>query len=117
MVFELFTKLRRTFLPRISLRKNGQIGINEPAAQKYYLKEECYAQLYYDKNIKTIGIKNFYGQKAEGSVKIRRRKSGADISAKAFCKYYNIDTSKAKTFWPVYDSEINMIILKEKEQS
>jgi len=95
----------------VSIHKNGQIAFNSRAIQGFSLDRFKYADLYFDKTTRRIGIQ-LTNTKGIGSRKITILNNYALISSKGFCKHFGIDTPKAKQFEPQYDKTRKMIIIK-----
>lgn len=115
--FQKFTKTGRSYIPRVSIRSSGQLGISSGAVKRYNLEQYDYAILYYDDKNKVIGIKPI-NEPEEGALKIRKPSVSYDISAKSFFDRYEIPYEETKQYKAEWDSEYDMIIVKinmEKE--
>jgi len=109
MAFERFIQTGKSYKPKISIRANGQIGLNQGSIEKFKLNKYKYAVLFFDRETKRIGIKPTNTEE-EGICKLQIRKSNAAISGKAFLDYYSIDYSKTKRYEAVWDEKEKMII-------
>ncbi len=113
MPFEKFTQTGRSYKPKISIRSNGQIGLNQGAIERFKLNEYKYAILFFDGESDRIGIK-LTNTEEEGICKLQVRKSNAAISGKAFLDYYSIDYSKTTRYEAVWDEKEKMIVVTIK---
>lgn len=118
MSYEKFTKTRaRGYYPKASIWGKGQIGFNQGAVGKYELEKFDYVVLFYDKEIKKIGVK-FTNEKEEGIIKIVKRPgSGMSFSAKAFLDFYDIDYLKNKKYSITHDKENNLYVLNSSNET
>lgn len=96
--FEKFTKQRRTFKPKISIRKRGQLGFNSGAINKFDLNRFDYAVMYISKERDRIAIRFTNDQDEEGAVKIMKRPGNFAFSGKAFFNCYDIDVETTRSF-------------------
>ena len=111
MAFEKFTLKGKSFRPKISLRKNGHIGFNQAAIEKFSMTRYDYAVLFYDRENKKIGIK-LTNDAEEGACKLKVKETNAYVAAKAFLDYYGIDYSKRQTQRSdvALDEELQMLV-------
>lgn len=115
--FEKFTKQGRTFKPKISIRKRGQMGFNSGAINKFGLDKFDYAVMYISKNRDRIAIKFTNNQDEEGAVKIMKRPGNFSFSGKAFFDCYDIDVESTRNYaaeW-LADDQAAMIRIKESD--
>ncbi|RJQ78953.1 MAG: hypothetical protein C4519_11430 [Desulfobacteraceae bacterium] len=113
--FELFKEHGRSFNPKISIRKRGQIGFNNGAINRCNLDKYGYVKLYYNKDAKMIAFKFTNDPKEEGAIKIQKRPSNYFFSGKSFLDYYSINYSETETFdldWDE-DRKVAMIDIKK----
>ncbi len=111
MTFEEFTKIRRSFEPRASIRSNGQIGINSACVKKHGLDQYKYAVLMYDREKDLIGI-YLSNEKKKNSYRIQNIQGSLSIHGKSFIYYYEIANRVIKKKFPVeYDEKKSMIII------
>lgn len=113
MPFEKFVMTGRSYKPKISIRANGQIGLNQGAIERFNLNKYKYAVLFFDKDSERIGIR-LTNTEEEGICKLQVRQSNAAISGKAFLDYYEIDYSKTNRYDSVWDEKEKMIIVSIK---
>ena len=107
--FERFMKTGKSYLPKVSIRANGQLGLNQGAVEKFDLKAFQYAVLFFDKKTKTIGIKPTNDQE-EGVCKLQIRSMNGAVGAKAFLDYYAIPYKKTERYSAEWDEKLQMIV-------
>ena len=124
--FEKFKYIGGRFAARASIRSNGSIGLSQGAVLRYKLNEgEWYAELFFDKERRVIGIKPTHDRDAEGVTKIFVRKSGEGgkdsyssfISAKSLLNFYGIPIEKARSYPADWDGEHEMIVIDLKKEA
>jgi len=101
MAFELFRDHGKSMAPRVTITKNGAIGINQGAKKKFRTGDYQFCRLYYDAENQRIGIELTNDQSLEAVKPMRQTSYGTDISARSFLNYYGIDFSETR----VYDVE------------
>lgn len=106
--FERFTRAGRSFKPRLSIRKRGQIGFNSAAIDKFNLRKYEYVVLFISEDRKKVAVVFSNNKSDEGAIKLIKGKNNFAFSAQAFLECYEIPYGKAKT----YDVEWN-----QKEQA
>lgn len=113
MGFELFeAESKKGYEPRVSIRSNGQIYFNLGAIIRFKLKEHKYAQLFYDKDMRKIGVKPINDESAKGKMNLIVRKDQSSwVSAKTFFDFYQIPLPKEKSTQPDFKYENEMIII------
>ena len=111
MAFERFTQIGRGYKPKVSITKSGQIGFNQGAVKHFNLNDYEYAVLFYDKDNRRIGIGLTNDNSEAGICKLRKRASGADISARSFFGYYGIDYADSNRYDASWDEDDNMVIV------
>ena len=57
MAMEKFERQRISGVPGITIRKNGSISFNEMAVEQFPIKEKKHAELFFDQEENTIGIR------------------------------------------------------------
>ena len=127
--FEKFEHAGGRFTAKASIRSNGSIGLSQGAVLKFKLTDgEWFANLFYDKVEKVIGIKPTQDAGEPGVTKIITRSTpGANgqtsytsfISAKSFLEYYDISVPKESRSFPIeWNDEYKMLLinLKKEEQ-
>jgi len=111
MAFERFTAGGRSFRPRVSIRKNGQIGLSQGAVQQFKLSDFPYVVLFYDKDQELIGIKPTRDPEEPGAYKLNHKGSSATISGLAFLDYFGIDYSRSQRYEARWDEEHQMVVV------
>lgn len=91
MAFVRFTEIGKSFKPKATITTGGVISLNEGAKKGLDIDNYIYCILYYDDDGKQVGIQLTNDQNEEGAIKIRKRKTGADIGAKSFLTRFKID--------------------------
>jgi hypothetical protein len=125
---EKFTRVGGSFSPTVSVRKDGSLGLSQGALNRFNLQDDdWYAVLYYDRNIRIIGIQPTKDSSAEGAIKIIKRKSksvitgkesvSAAIAARAFFQYYNISLAESKSYSGKWDEQQQMILVNLTEEA
>ena len=112
--FEKFTKVGRSFRPKISIRKQGQIGFNNGAIEKFGLDRYTYATLYMSKDRTKIAIAFTNDKNEEGAVKLLKRPGNYSVAAKSFFDYYSIDTTRTKNYDAEWVEEEEAILVNIK---
>ena len=90
MAFVKFTKVGRSFATKVSLSPRGMLSFNDGARHKHEIDKYSYSVLYYDKERSVIGVELTNDKDAEGALKIRFRKTGADLGVKSFIDYFEL---------------------------
>lgn len=112
--FERFTKKGRSFLPKVSIRKRGQIGFNTGAIAKFGLDKYNYAILYISKDRDAIAIQFTNDEKEKGAIKIMKRPGNFAFSGKALFDLYEISYAETKSYevnW-IEDESAAVVTLK-----
>jgi len=66
------------------------LSFNDGARHKHEIDKYSYSVLYYDKERSVIGVELTNDKDAEGALKIRFRKTGADLGVKSFIDYFEL---------------------------
>jgi hypothetical protein len=112
MPFERFTQTGQRFKPKISIwSKGGQMGLNQGAIVKYNLDNYRYAILFFDREIKRIGIKFTNEENEEGVINFKTRKTGGVIPAKSFLDFFGIDYSETRKYDLIFDEKSKLYIV------
>ena len=111
MPFEKFTHVGRGYKPKVSVTRSGLLGFNQGAVKHFRLEHYDWAILYYDKDNDCIGIGLANDADEEGACKLRKRNSGADVSARSFFDYYGINYEKTNRYDATWDDNEKMIIV------
>ncbi len=89
MGMDFFRESGRGFAPKVSIRRQGQIGLSQGAIIRYKIENAENVLLGYDREAKRIGIKRV-GADEEGAKKITIRGGSGAIAAKGFLDYFDI---------------------------
>ena len=103
MSFEKFTQVGRGYKPKVSITRSGLIGFNQGAFKHFKLDQFEWAILYYDNDNHRIGIELTNDADEDGVCKLRKRASGADVSARSFFDYYGINYDKSNRYDAAWD--------------
>lgn len=110
MPFEKFVEGGKAFKPKISIRKNGQIGFNQAAVNKFKLGNYKYAVLYYDSERQMVGIKFTDDKNEEGAHKMQIRAGSGAVSGKSFLDFCGITYSKTMRYDLKRDEQEEMLV-------
>ena len=116
MAFERFTQGRRSYAPKASLNKSGVIGMNEGARQRFRLEEFKFAVLYYDRDAQRIGIQLTNDPNEAGARKLRLRPTGADVSARSFFQFFELDVQETRSRPLAKDQKTGYLIIDLKSE-
>ena len=111
MGFELFVKPGRIYTPSVSIWSRGQLSFNQGAAQKYNLGDYKYAQLFYDRETRRIGIKFTNEETEAGAIAMTKGRTGFTLSIKAFLDHYDIPHEKTRKYTVTYDESDNLYVV------
>jgi len=109
--FERFTQHGRSFHPKISIRKRGQVGFNNGAIKRFGLEAYDYVVIYYNKDKDKIGFKFTKDENAEGATKIVKRTGNYFFSGKSFLDYYEIKYNETEAFDVEWDSANELAVI------
>ena len=98
MAFEKFTETGKSFVARVSISPRGMLNFTDGARRRFRMDDYSHCVLYYDKDTQRIGMEMVKGDSAEGSVKLRIRKTGADIGIKSFIDFFAIAPKKTTMY-------------------
>ena len=112
MSFERFTQVGRGYKPKVSITKSGLIGFNQGAVKHFKLDQYDWAILYYDNEDSRIGIELTNDENEEGACTLRKRASGADVSARSFFDYYGIKYVQTKRYDAEWDEDEDMLVVR-----
>jgi len=115
MAFERFTAKGKSFVPKVSIWKRGQMGLSQGAVERFRLSEYKYVALFYDRDNNMIGLKFTNDEKEEGIAKLSVKANGAIFSAKAFLDFYDIDYTDTKQYDIKLDVESGLYIFDLKK--
>lgn len=108
--WEVFDFGGRSAIPKMSIRRGGQIGLNAMAVQKFKLEKYKYVILMINKSEKKIGIKFTNDENEKGAKKFSIIQGGGTIPAKKFIEYYELNKVKERILKCEWDKENGMII-------
>ena len=109
MSFEKFEKHGESFSSRISIWKNGSLGVSAGAFNVYELTDKIYVVLFYNRESRCVGLK-FSTANEPGAVKMTARNSGGIIPAKAFFENYGIDYSVVRNYVLSWSESAGMLV-------
>lgn len=118
--FERFRNVKGSYVSRVSIRKQGHIGLSQGLLKKLGIREgEWFAKLYYDRshNAMALGFSN--DRTLDDVAKVQIRPSSANnpenltahIAAKAFLDYYGINYSQKTVSYEPEVHEDKMIVI------
>ena len=111
MNFELFTDFGRGYRPTSSIRTNGQLGFNRGSIHRFGLSDG-YAQLFYDREAKIIGVKPVSDDSLPGATRFVVKSNNAFISARSLLEYYGIVyREKTRAYEASWDECEKMILV------
>ena len=110
VAFKKFTNWGKQYDPRVSITTGGLMSFNQGAMNAFRMHEWDYVFLYYDEETRRIGIQNAGSEDQEGARRLRKRKTGSDISARTFYSYYGIPRDTTTRYIPKYDENERMVI-------
>lgn len=94
MAMQFFTDSGRGFNPKVSIRKQGQIGFNQGAVRRFLDKDkQQYGVLGYDPEEAVVGIKITEDAGEPGARPIMVKNGSASISARSFLDFFAIPYS------------------------
>jgi len=97
MTFEFFTKEGKGFAPKASIRKPGQIGLNQGAVERFKFRDGEYVLLGYDRDAKVVAIRRLE-EPQKGVKKISVKGKSGSISAKSFFDYFGISYDEPHSY-------------------
>lgn len=116
MAVEFFRKSGRGFAPKVSIRKGGQLGLNNGAILRYKINDDDSALLGYDRETRKIHIK-IVNSSEEGAKKINITSGNGSISAKAFFDFFDIPYKFTKAYSIVKENEDLVFNLEKIEEN
>ncbi len=84
----------RSGVPKISIRKNGQIAFNAGAVHKYDLDVFKFVMIYISEDKKRVAVKFTNNEKDSGLIAVQQRPGNFAFSARNFLELNEIDWSK-----------------------
>ncbi|OGP07543.1 MAG: hypothetical protein A2048_08745 [Deltaproteobacteria bacterium GWA2_45_12] len=115
MAFERFTNTNKSFISKVSIRSNGQIGFSQGLIHKFHLESFKFGVLFYDKDEGKVGIQLTNDEKESGICKLQVRPQNASLSAKAFLDFFDLDYQETRSYPMQWDEENKMIIVNLKD--
>lgn len=106
--FKKFDKRNVRTESRITITKSNTIGFPTKFSEDHKIKQFKYIVLYYDKNLKAIGIHFTNDEEEQNKFSISKsEKYGASVIANSFFKVNSIDTKKyhGRYNWELKNSE------------
>lgn len=98
MSFIKFTKVKVKFRPKISIRSNGQVGFSQGALNRFGMEPFDYVILYYDKELRKIGVQLSNNKDEEGATPLIKKSGNATISARSFFEFFEIQYQQTKSY-------------------
>ncbi|MBT6690397.1 hypothetical protein HN903_02660 [archaeon] len=115
--FERFTQQGRSFNPKISIRKRGQIGFNNGAIKRFKIDGFDYVVLFIDKERTQIAFQFTNNKDEEGARKLAKRKNNYFVSGKSFLDYYNLSYEESQVFSVEWMEEHGIAVINLQEHS
>ena len=91
--FKVFTRTGESHRPMVSLRRNGHLGFNAAAKERFKLDRFEWATLYFDKKRRVVGIRLTKTTTGKFAVKITDRPGNFSIRAKNLLLAHDIEFS------------------------
>jgi hypothetical protein len=120
--FEKFTQKGQAFAPRISLRKDGALGISQGALRKFKLTEgDWFVVLHYDRSANAIGLNFTQNGDEEGAIKLIKRETtpkggspniSASVSARAFLEFFGIFHEETQSYRAFRDEDSGLVVIE-----
>ena len=88
--FKKYISRGRAGVPKVSIRKNGQIAFNAGAVQKYDLNVYDFVMLYISDKKDRVAVQFTNNEKDIGIIKIQKRPGSFAFSARNFLQIYEI---------------------------
>lgn len=111
MSFELFNYMNKTITPKISIRKDGNIGFSHRVVDDFNLRNNVFCELYFDEDRNCIGFKFTNNESVGITIRIIKRKIDVCIIAKRFLDYYDIDYQKTRAYLGQVSEEEGLIYI------
>ncbi len=115
MAFERFTKIGKSFVPRVSIWSRGQVGFSVGAINRYKLEQFDYVVFMYDPDERKIGFMFTSDGNEAGAVKLNKRETGITVGAKSFLDYYDIGYSETAQYTMKHDKEHDLYVISLDE--
>jgi len=108
MAIEFFTKEGKGFEPKVSIRRQGQIGFNQGSVKRFSIEHGQNVLLGYDRDKKMVALR-ITDESEKGAKKIIVKGTNGSISAKTFLDYFGIPHAKTKAYPLEKDEENNYL--------
>ncbi|MCH7591882.1 MAG: hypothetical protein IH989_03745 [Planctomycetes bacterium] len=113
MAFEFFEESGRGYRPRASIRKQGQIGLNQGAVRRFDLESWKHVVLGFDRDSKRIAIRKAESEDDPGAQRVVIKDGSATISARSFLEYFDISYRDETQKYDVsVQDENNMLVIE-----
>jgi len=113
--FKKYIHTGRSYIPKVTIRKNGVLAFNSGAVQKYDLYAYKYAILYISDDRNRIAVRFTNSEKESGILQIQSRPGNFQISARTFFGLYDIDWSENRNYDFLWNERDKTAILKVKD--
>lgn len=110
MPFIKHTEVGKRFLPRVSMSQDGLISFSDAATRKFALDQHKFIVLYYDPDIRRVGIELIDDEQAAGAIKLRLRETGAYAGGKSFVGRFEITLRATTTYDLTKDEESGFLV-------
>ena len=94
--WEIFELGGRTVIPKMSIRKGGQIGLNSAAVKKFELEKYKYVVLKINEDEQKVGLQFTSDEKEKGAKIFKIVQGGISLPAKSFIEYYHLEKIKER---------------------
>lgn len=115
--FEKFVEAGSSYAVRMSIRKSGQIGLSQGAAQRFGIKDaNWFAVLYFNRVRNMIGVEFTRDKNSEGAHNVVCREHVGvqitHISARGFLDKYDVQyKDETRNYEPTQDEESGLILI------
>ncbi|WP_321493820.1 hypothetical protein [uncultured Desulfobacter sp.] len=113
--FEKFTQQGRSFKPKISIRKRGQIGFNNGSINKFKLDSFDFVILYMNKDENKIAFEFTNDSNKDGAIKLVKRKNNYFVSGKSFLDFYSVSYEETMPMDATWNEEAQVAIAQIPE--
>lgn len=106
-----FTSPGKCFSPKVTISAAGMLSMNHAARLRFGVDSYKYCVLYYCRDTNRIGLAFTNDRQTEGCIKLRFRKTGADVCAKSFTDYFGIEPKRTTIYPPVKDDATGFLVV------
>lgn len=99
----------------ISFRKGGHIGFGVGTVHGAKLKDNQYAELFFDPRTRQVGVK-FLPSASDHCYRVHLVRNSATIFAKPFCDYHKIPYDRASAFRLTWNGEERLYVNDRVEE-